>query len=390
MPTLSLVILKSKKRKNNTYEIKISVAHNGQTRYLPTNIYVQEDEFKSGRIVRRPDANIKNIALLRLLQDYENRILDIDYVKGLTCPELVYALTATSKDIPTTIGSIFDEYVSTARVKESTKHLMRMSIKSVYECLGYDFPVKKITYAKIMLYEKHLRTKGNTDGTVRTKMAVFSKIINYALKSGYVKFDINPFKYYTYPIEPVRDSWLTIDQLKRLRDFNFAGPYAKLRDFIILSFYLGGINAVDVLKLDFAKVLETGIVRYQRTKTENFQKYNTHVEFKLPPEARPVIGRLMESDGYIGTISQRRTRLHSLKVEYLRHLRKVVGADNLVYYSARKTFSQIAFELGIKPAVIDYILGHKINKSGTSLYKYVGVTPEMASNAIRTVLDYVK
>ena len=71
-------------------------------------------------------------------------------------------------------------------------------------------------------------------------------------------------------------------------------------------------------------------------------------------------------------------------------LAEMVGVKGLIYYSARKSFSQHAFDLGINTGVIDYILGHKLDKVGNTLYNYVYVTPEMATEAIRKVLDNLK
>lgn len=74
----------------------------------------------------------------------------------------------------------------------------------------------------------------------------------------------------------------------------------------------------------------------------------------------------------------------------MRKLAALTGIKNLIYYSARKSFSQHAFDLGISESVIDYILGHRVDKGGTSLYAYISVTPEKATAAIRKVLDHLK
>jgi intergrase/recombinase len=67
-------------------------------------------------------------------------------------------------------------------------------------------------------------------------------------------------------------------------------------------------------------------------------------------------------------------------------LRQELGIPNLIFYSARKSFSQHAFELGISTQVIDYILGHSLRARGV-IYHYVSVKPEMATEAIRKVID---
>lgn len=64
MASLRAVILPAKALKNGRHKIRVSVAHNGETRYLVTNIIIDSArEFKNGAIVKRPDAAILNTRL---------------------------------------------------------------------------------------------------------------------------------------------------------------------------------------------------------------------------------------------------------------------------------------------------------------------------------------
>lgn len=65
-------------------------------------------------------------------------------------------------------------------------------------------------------------------------------------------------------------------------------------------------------------------------------------------------------------------------------------SGKMFYALCRKSFSQHAYDLGVSESVIDYILGHKVNKGGTSLFSYISVTSEKATKAIRLVLDNLK
>ena len=60
----------------------------------------------------------------------------------------------------------------------------------------------------------------------------------------------------------------------------------------------------------------------------------------------------------------------------------------MVYYSARKTFAQLASELGIPDGVIDYCLGHSDKSRGVIRY-YAKVREKQAEIAINRVIDYV-
>lgn len=63
MATLSLVSIPSKMLSDGTHKIRIRVAHNSDTRFITTDITVHENEFKNGKIIRRPDKDFLNTKL---------------------------------------------------------------------------------------------------------------------------------------------------------------------------------------------------------------------------------------------------------------------------------------------------------------------------------------
>ena len=157
----------------------------------------------------------------------------------------------------------------------------------------------------------------------------------------------------------------------------------------MLSYYLGGINFCDLIKIDFNKQHKT--LKYIRTKTERESKLNEYVEFDIPQEAFPIINKYKQADGKLYFSSQQEIHYAS---HFLTHnmplLASKAGIKKIIYYSARKSFSQHAFALGVDTSIIDYILGHKIGNASSCLYSYIKVTPDMATKAIRKVLDNLK
>lgn len=163
----------------------------------------------------------------------------------------------------------------------------------------------------------------------------------------------------------------------------------KCRDLFMLSYYLGGINMIDLLDINFNE--QTEIIHYVRKKTEHRPKQNKFVEFVIPDEAKVIINRYKDEDGHIiVTPHQRKTNCHYFFDVNMPKLAEATGIKQIIYYSARKSFSQHAFDLGISTSVIDYILGHRVDKGGTSLYNYIYVTPDKATKAVRQVLDNLK
>lgn len=394
MPTISLKIVNAKKRIDSSHIIRISIAHNGQTRYINTGVTVDNiNQFQGGMIVNRRDAAFKNTLLRSKISEIEAKItklLSVCSINGLSCSELVAAI---QRDRPEniTLTYAFEEYIDSARLSKNSVTLMKQCFKSIQAALGDDFLLDKLQYQDLLKLEKSLRKIRNSESTIRTKLALLQKIYSYAKKCKYISGAENPFEDYDFPEATIRNAWLTVEQMRLLRDISLDGAMVRnTRDLIMLSYCLGGINMVDLVNIDFAKVRQTGVVKYERTKTIRMRKLNRYVEFIMPKEAWKYVTPFLHEDGHIGTPYQRNSLFHYYFSQCMGELRKQTGLDSLIYYSARKSFAQHAFSLGVSTSVIDFILGHKLNRGGTSLYNYIIVTPDMASDAIRLVLDNLK
>ena len=250
--------------------------------------------------------------------------------------------------------------------------------------------MENVTPSSVLNLDKHLRSRGVSKTTLGKYMVMLSAVLGYAEKSGYVNFRIRPFSTYKIPKPEIRQAWLSVEEVRKIRDLEITKyRLRKCRDLFMLSYYLGGMNIIDLLSVNFNK--QTEILHYIRRKTEDRLKVNKFVEFTIPEEARIIINRYKGKDGFLEvTPFQRKSCLKRFFGIYLDKIAKLTGIQNLIYYSARKSFSQHAFNLGISTSTIDYILGHKLDKGGTSLYAYIYVTPEMATEAIRKVLDNLK
>lgn len=391
MAILNAVILPAKVLKGGRHKVRISVAHNGETRYIVTDITIDSaKEFKNGAVVKRPDAAILNTKLRGLLQRYQGVLDELAYVNGLTCPELVYQIRNAGNYKHRTLLSIYEEYMANTHKKEGTRYAYMSAWKAITGYLNEKMFAENITHCSILGLDKYLRERGLRQVTIRNYVVFLMVLINYAKRCGYVQFRIDPFAGYVLPKMDVRQCWLSVQEIKAVRDLTTnKRNIQKCRDIFMLSYYLGGINIVDLLAINFNE--QTSTIHYVRKKTEDRHKINKFVEFSIPDEAKIIIDRYKDKDGYLGvTKFQRSSNCHIFFDFNMPKLAEATGIKKLIYYSARKSFSQHAFDLGVSTAVIDYILGHKVDKGGTSLYSYISVTPAMATEAVRKVLDNLK
>ena len=391
MALLNAVVLASKTIKGGRNKVRISVAHNGETRYIVTDIILNSNkEFKNGKVVKRADAAILNTKIRNLLQRYQSVLDELEYINGLTAPELVHMLINAGSNSHRTLKSIYEEYMANAHIKDGTVQSYRSIWNNIIRYTGDKLLAEHITHGTILGLDKRLRDRKLKTTTVRTNLVFLMVLLNYAKRCGYVQFRVDPFAGYKLPSMDVRQSWLSVDEVRKIRDLECSKPnIIKCRDLFMLSYYLGGINMIDLLDIDFNEQPDT--IHYVRKKTEHSPKMNKYVEFAIPVEAKAIINRYKGKDGHISvSAQQRKTRCHQFFDVNMPKLAEATGIKQLIYYSARKSFSQHAFDLGISTSIIDFILGHRVDKGGTSLYSYISVTPDMATHAVRKVLDNLK
>lgn len=387
MATLNAVIVPAKVLKGGRHKIRISVAHNAETRYIVTNIIIDSDkEFKNGAIVRRADAAILNTKLRGIIQRYQDVVDELPYVSMLSCAELICQLKNAGNDRCRTIDSVFNEMMESSNIKPTTRHQYQIIWNVVSKLIEQNLLVEAINHVTILNLVNKIKKRGVSDSTLYNYLIFVKSIINYAKKLGYAQYKVDPFVGIQMPHTERRDAWLTTDEIKKIRDLNIKRDIQRTyRDIFMLSYYLGGINLVDLAKINFNE--QTGTIKYVRTKTENRPKINKYVEFEIPEEAKEIINRLKDRDGLV--IKNYRYVTNYMR-QVLRSIAEKTNIKKIIYYSARKSFAQHACELGVSNGVIDYILGHKLGGGGSTLYYYISVTPAQATAAIRLVLDNLK
>jgi site-specific recombinase XerD len=386
MANLRAIIVPAKVLKGGKHKIRIAVSHNTKTRYIVTNIIIDSDrEFKDGQIVKRPDASIKNVKLRGLLDKYQEALDNLDYIENLSCEELVAQLKGCDKYQHRTISSIYEEYVSVKNIKASTRVIYDVTINSIIKYLGKDMLMENVSYSSVIGLEKYLTEQGNSSTTIRGRQLFLMTLYFFAQKCMYIPFKSDPWFGYKLPEAKVRDAWLTTEEVAKIRDASFKQRVRRqTRDMFMLSYYLGGINMTDLLSINFNECGKHII--YERSKTQRLAKVNKYVEFDMPDEAIEIIGRYKQPNGFLFPASpQRKNRFHQTLDYNMKRIADDLGLNNLIFYSARKSFAQHALDLGIEQCTIDFILGHKLNTRGTSLFNYIRVTPEIATEAVQKV-----
>lgn len=394
MATLSLTILKAKQLKDGKHKIRVAVRHHHDTCYIITPYIIDDDsEFRNGRVIKRDDAAYINVKLRTLLNEYQDILYDCKYIQSLSCQEVKDMLIQTrERGIQRTFQEVSKEYID--KLKEDDRggyaELIERNYRYFTEFTQGDFGLDMITTSVIDNYSRFLsNVKKLGDTTLGMHMSRTRVVINYAKKMQYVKYDVDPFSYYHIHASQEREMDITVDDMRKIISLdNLNKPLETAKDTFLLSYYLGGINLVDMLKINFSNTKQ---IEYVRTKTRNTKMSDKRISITIQPEASAIIKKYVDKKGYLdfgyqfsyyGNFARYNTR-------NIKKLGKLIGIDYLCYYSARKSLVQHGFELGIPLEVLEYTIGQTM-KANRPIFNYVRIMRKHADNAIRKILDNIK
>lgn len=393
MATLSLTIFKAKQLANGKHKIRIAVRHHHETVYIITPYIIDDiSQFKNGNVIKRFDADVMNVQLRILLNKYQKILDDINNIKCLSAKDLKNTILSYHKtDDNITIGKICNNYVK--ELKEDGRigyaELIERCGKYFIEFSKGDVSANSITPVTVSNFERFLRNKKKlnqtTTGMYLTRLRVLT---NLCRKRYFVKQDINPFQDCVIPQPVERNIDISIEQFRKLKSYSGKSRIEKIaKDLWFLSFYLGGINLIDLLKIDFSV---SDQIEYVRTKTKNTKRGDKRIEISIPMEAKKIIDKYVSKKGILNfDYNFSYENFNRYVGRTLRKIGKEIGVKRLCYYSARKTFVQYGFELGIPLEVLEYTIGQSM-KQNRPIYNYIRIMRKHADEAITKIIKFTE
>lgn len=411
MAIFKFVVLKAQKNSEGECVVKLRVQHGGERKYISTNVRIRPENFASGRCTglgSGPKQRDLDRVMLKILDAYDK----IDCPSGLTCQQLIDVLNGVSpvvKKKPVAVAlrkrrSMLDvchEYID-SREKESTRRTYRDALVPWTSFAGESFLLEDLTPQKINAYIQWLKNykpkkKGSNGKLSPTTIHILSNnlkvMVNYGIKMGYAKYDLHPWVTANVPHSNVRHTDITVEQLIRIRDLDLSEciDHANCaRDAFLLTYYLCGMNMIDIIKVDWRQVKRNdGVLEYVRQKTENRKFGNNVTAFTVQPEAWAIIEKYIKYDGRIrfGKYGHDGTMIKMLN-RNLKDIGEMCGIDRKTFtlYVARHTFMQHGFDLGIPLSTLEYCVGQTM-KENRPIFNYVRVMKKHADEAQRKIFD---
>lgn len=220
-------------------------------------------------------------------------------------------------------------------------------------------------------------------------------VFNWAIDNEWT--DKYPFRRYKIRNERVAIRNISVDELRTIRDWPVEEWQEIYRDLFILTFYLCGINPVDLLHLKKTD-MKNGRIRYKRRKTGHL------FDIPVPKPAEDIISRYRGRKWLLSPMDEHSNYKdfcshwnHALKkigtietvADRVGRKRKLVYApvvEGLTVYTARYTFASIGAELDIPRETIALCLGHSWADVTSH---YIAYDSKKIDAAVQKIVDYV-
>lgn len=394
MVTIKLALLKGKRAKDGSYKIRIAIGHKSETHYITTRFSVNSpSQFSQGVVVGTPDAHAVNVKLRHLLNDYEQRLERVSDPDQYTAKELrglLKDMRSNGTSSAETFTGVTEQYVKELRQdgRDSYADMLTFNLKRFKEYTGGDMFLSQLSTQTVTDYERWMRRQGMSQTTISMHLSMCRTIINRSIRAQLVRYDVHPFTYWKRPADEEREIDISVEDMRKIRDY---APTLKkhivARDIFLLSYYLGGINMVDMLAVDFRNIK---ILEYVRHKSRNTKQSDKRISFTIQPEAQAIIDRYRTRNGRLDFGYK---FAYKNFVCYVNNALKEIAATldldigrKICYYSARKSFVQHGFDLGISLEVLEYCIGQSV-KSNRPIFNYLKIMRRHADNAMRMIFD---
>lgn len=393
MAKVSFVLDQRTQNKFGQSPVKIQITNRNTMTQISTGIFVRAKDFTDNPNfpIDRHVLGAKEITaqLQAAANKYIETVLDLHErgrLDSMTAAEIrQYAerkrQQTPSRNFSETLQYYIDNHCTTEKTKGTylytQQKLNAYTDNAILEFEDIDYPF--LLEFKDWMINHELKT--NTRGIVfRCMRAVW----NYGIKTRIAKRDDNPFTS-DFRIESATKEidYLPLKVWKKLCTADLKGGQAMARDFFLLSFYLCGINPVDLYNMDRCGRKEVSFVR---------QKIAFHdpepCKIGIQPAAQAIIDKY-RGDNKLLSFFEHYSCYNVFKrfiTTKLKEAGEAIQYPRLYFYQARYSWATYAVNVGVSELVIDKALGHK--PRGLVGQRYAYVSWDMVNRANKDVIDF--
>jgi site-specific recombinase XerD len=361
--TLKFVVKTEKQDNFGLVPIYAKMYINGQKLELSTNKRIEPFKWDKYNKNAKYDNDLNEFLELfktKMYNTYSKALLNDEYLtpelfktmlKGVKKPtqkvyHLIETATLHNQNFEKMIGIKYS-YGSYKNYKSTLKYLKEFV--PIYTN-AKDIPLEEVNYNFCESYYGYVTTeKTCTTNGANKQIQRLKKIVNYAIKQGFISK--NPMATFTLEFKPVNRVTLTIEELKKLIEFDFQRPtLEKVRDIFIFQCFTG-LSYADIKTLCLNDI-EENLIKMDRAKTGN--------QFTVPLLTQ-ALGLIEQYADYENATKPIFPVLSNQKMNSnLKLIQEIAGIKkSLTTHIGRHTFATtIALANGVPIETVSKMLGH--------------------------------
>lgn len=378
MTTVEVVCYKYKPLKNGELPLKIRVTKDRKVRYVSLGVSTKLEHWDFKKNQPKPDCpNREQLEKLiaTKISEVKAEIVELKSEgRDYTATSLLQKVSSNSRTIQ--VNELFLEHIKHLGEMKRTGYML--SIKQTYNsmlkfCGSLQIPFSEIDVGWLKRYETWLRKQGKSENTIGIRFRNLRMIYNLAIEKGAVKKELYPFDSYKVAKlhkETVKRA-ITKEDIMAVVNYPTEG-----KDFYTIlsvalfsfSYYMGGINFVDMAYLTTKNIVGGRLVYYRK-------KTGKLINLPLGTEALKILEHYNKQGGaYIFPIlssihkteQMKLNRLHKVITKVnraLKHIGEELGLPlKLTTYVARHSFATVLKRAGVSTSIISESLGHSSEK----------------------------
>jgi integrase len=421
MPTFKVLIFKHQKKEDGTFNVKIRVTHNRESKYIPTSFYIKDKQITG-------TYEIKDKSILKKVEEeidiYWEAIKHLPDVSGLNVTELIEAMEREKEKmqkVKIDFIAFSNQHIKDLKANGGKKYAasFRTTVNSLCDFFGHEkVYITEITTKTLIAYESYLRSdrtivrhnqfnrlvsttqEGMGNGAL-TYLTNIRTLFNAAVfkyndeDAGITVITHYPFRKYKFEKKklPQKRS-LKPAVIKQIIGFTEEkSTRATLgRDVFLISFYLLGTNLIDLFE---ARRLEHGRIIYNRSKTEDRRADSAFISIKVERELELFLDKYRDKTGkgvfcFYKMYSSSENFIKAVNIGLGKVAKSLELGHSLTTYYARHSWATIARnDCGVPKEDISMALNHS-DPNHKVTDAYLETDWGIIDRANRQVLDTLK
>lgn len=374
---VNILCYKSKTLANGAHPLMIRVCKDGKKKYVSLGVSVLPQFWDFTK--NQPKKNCPNKAYIEKIiadksSEFAERIIELKAEKKeFTATTLTERLTESTR-ARRTVGEVFQSQIE--NLKQTGRTGYALSHREVYNSLlkfnGHlNIYFSEIDVTWLKRYETWLRSAGLADNTIGIRFRSLRMLYNLAIEQKIVKAEYYPFRSFKVSRLHQQTAKRAIrkDDILRIVHYSTNDERVQLAvDLFAFSYYMGGINFVDMCYLTEKNIIDNRLV-YIRKKTKKL------IKLPLQTEALKILARyngvslpylFPVLSSFHKTETQQHNRVHKVIAKVNIRLKKIGEELNLpidiTTYVARHSFATVLKRSGVSTSLICETLGHSSEK----------------------------